>query len=97
MVRAREMWKSQIHWWFRRGSQGPGWEGSTWVSRGGCTRPGQHDLGAAQGSGELCRNTAGGVRSENIYRAQTGSSRVGAGGPLGKQTLVMSSGARHIG
>ena len=35
----------------------------------GCTGPGQHDLGAAQGSGELCGNTAGGLRSENIYRA----------------------------
>ena len=50
-------------------------KGPTRVS--GCAGPGQRDLEATQGS-EFCRNTAGGLRSENIYRAQTG--QLGGGG-----------------
>lgn len=53
---------------FRQRNQGPGGEGpdlGLWVHRAG-----QHDLEAAQGSGEFCRHTAGGLKSDNIYRAQ---------------------------
>lgn len=40
-------------------------------------RASQHDPEALQRSGEFCRNTAGGLRSESIYRARSSGVRGG--------------------
>lgn len=73
VVGAREHGTSQTHCGSGR-SPGPGGKGrpGLWVHR-----PSQHDLEASQRSGGSCRNTAGGLRSESIYRARGSGARGG--------------------